>query len=235
VIPITFQRETPHDRALEYMIVRGTTFLGLKMNDSATDGGTVAVGDGEVVVRGSGHGSSRILTGACACFLLPLYLIKPTASQLIENDGGDVQMAAIEDFDTVVEQYQLAQGEFTKGNAEPGMKLWSHREDVTHANPFGPVVRGWEQVAAARKGGAAALRDGEMVGVEIVAKYVTPDLGYIVAVERGQAKVGGREEISPFALRVTMILRPEDGVWKIVHRHADAITTARPAESILQK
>jgi hypothetical protein len=26
-----------------------------------------------------------------------------------------------------------------------------------------------------------------------------------------------------------MIMRPEDGVWKIVHRHADLITTAQPA------
>jgi hypothetical protein len=26
-----------------------------------------------------------------------------------------------------------------------------------------------------------------------------------------------------------MIMRPEDGVWKIVHRHADLIATAQPA------
>ena len=32
-----------------------------------------------------------------------------------------------------------------------------------------------------------------------------------------------------------MIMRPEDGVWKIVHRHADPITSARPAESVIQQ
>jgi len=36
-------------------------------------------------------------------------------------------------------------------------------------------------------------------------------------------------------LRVTTILRPEDGEWKIVHRHADAITTPQPVESLLKK
>jgi hypothetical protein len=52
--------------------------------------------------------------------------------------------------------------------------------------------------------------------------------------ERYRAKVGGREDLSPMALRVTSILRPEDGTWKVVHRHADPITTAQPAESVIQ-
>jgi ketosteroid isomerase-like protein len=56
-----------------------------------------------------------------------------------------------------------------------------------------------------------------------------------VEIERGEAKIGGREEITPWALRVTMIFRPEDGTWKIVHRHADPVTTAQPAESVIQE
>jgi ketosteroid isomerase-like protein len=68
-----------------------------------------------------------------------------------------------------------------------------------------------------------------------VAKHVTPELAYTVEVERYQAKVGGREDITPVALRVTSVFRPEDGTWKVVHRHADPITTARPAESVIQR
>ena len=51
------------------------------------------------------------------------------------------------DFDEVVEQYHQALGEFVKGNPEPAKMVFSHREDVTLANPFGPVARGWKQVA----------------------------------------------------------------------------------------
>ena len=82
---------------------------------------------------------------------------------------------------------------------------------------------------------ASNLRDGDMVAFENQAKYVTPELAYTVWVERQQAKVGGRSDVTPFALRVTMIFRPEDGEWKVVHRHADPITTAQPAGSVIQE
>jgi ketosteroid isomerase-like protein len=144
-------------------------------------------------------------------------------------------MAAVDAVDQLIEQYQLALDEFVKGNPEPAQKLFSHREDVTLANPLGPPARGWEQVAATTERAASQLRDGEMVGFENVAKYVTPELAYIVWVEWAKAKVGGRENVAPIDLRVTMIFRPEDGTWKVVHRHADPITTARPAETLIQK
>jgi ketosteroid isomerase-like protein len=144
-------------------------------------------------------------------------------------------MTALDDVDEVIEQYHQALGEFMKGNPEPAKRLFSHREDVTLANPQGSAARGWEQVGATMEHAASSRRDGETVGFEIIAKYVTPELAYVVEVERLEAKVHGGEDISPYTLRVTMIFRPEDGVWKVVHRHADQITAAEPAESVIQK
>jgi ketosteroid isomerase-like protein len=93
-------------------------------------------------------------------------------------------------------------------------------------------VHGWDEVAEAMKRAASTRRDGRFVGSETVAKYVISDLAYVVEVEQLEAKVHGDEDITPYALRVTMIFRPEEGVWKVVHRHADQITTAQPAESV---
>jgi len=81
---------------------------------------------------------------------------------------------------------------------------------------------------------ASLRRDGEAIGFEIVAKNVTPELAYIVQLERLRSKVGGSEHITPYALRATMIFRPEEGEWKVVHRHADPITAPQPAESVIQ-
>ncbi len=49
---------------------------------------------------------------------------------------------------------------------------------------------------------ASLRRDGEIVGFEVVAKCVTSELSYVVQLERAKAKVGGREDITPSALRL---------------------------------
>ena len=139
------------------------------------------------------------------------------------------------DFDEVVEQSHLALSEFANGNPETLKNMYSHREDVSLANPFGPAVRGWKQAAETMDRAASNYRDGEAIGFEGVAKNVTSDLAYIVEVERYRARVGGSADKVELALRVTSIFRPEDGTWKLVHRHADPITGARPAESVVQK
>ena len=144
-------------------------------------------------------------------------------------------MTAEDNVDELIAQFDLAQGEFVKSNPEPIKKWYSHRQEVSLANPIGPTARGWEQVAATLERAASQLRDGELLEVENLVKYVTPELAYVVRVERSKSKVGGQEAVTPVSLRATMIMRPEDGVWKIVHRHADPITTARPTESVIQQ
>ncbi len=143
-------------------------------------------------------------------------------------------MSAVDDLDEVIEQYDLALDEFMRGDPEPVKKIFSHREDVTLANPFFPVGHGWEQVAERLERAASNFRDGE-ASFETVEKYVTPELAYLVRIERAKAKVGGSEELAPIALRVTSIFRPEEGTWKVVHRHADPITMEQPAESVIQE
>ena len=143
-------------------------------------------------------------------------------------------MAAVDDVDKLIEQFQLALGEFLKGNPEPVKNLFSHREDVSLANPLGPLARGRDEVAQTIERAASNFTDGEVVGFEDVAKYVTPELACVVWLERAKVKLGGMEDLAPSVLRVTMVFRPEGDTWKVVHRHADPITTAQPAESVIQ-
>src|SRR5215216_1924828 len=122
-----------------------------------------------------------------------------------------------------------------KGDPEPVQELYSHREDASLANPYGPPVRGWDGIAKTTEHAASLRRAGRARGFHIVAKYVTAELAYVVQIEHLESKIGQSEEITPYSLRATMIFRPEDGTWKVVHRHADPITSARPAESVIQE
>jgi ketosteroid isomerase-like protein len=144
-------------------------------------------------------------------------------------------VTAEDDVDALIERCKLATAEFVRGDPEPYKALFSHRQDVTLANPFFPVVRGWEGVAEALECTASRLRDGEFLGSEIVAKHVTDELACVVQLAHERPKVGGSEVLSPIDLRNTMVLRPEDGTWKIVHLHGDPITTPQPAESVIQQ
>ena len=154
-------------------------------------------------------------------------------------------MARVDDLDRAIEQWRLATGEFIRGNPGPAQECFSHRADVTLANPLGPasaeigpVAHGWQQVALTQEHAASRFTDGAEVDFEIVEKYVSAELDCVVLIERMEAKVLGRGDAPPstarVALRVTMTFRPEDGEWKVVHRHADPITAPRSAESVIQ-
>jgi ketosteroid isomerase-like protein len=139
------------------------------------------------------------------------------------------------DLEQVVEQYHRALGAFMRGDYEPAKRLFSEQDDVTLGNPFGPFARGLTQVVETMKRAASNYRDGDAIGFDTISKYVTPGLAYIVEVERLESKVGGRKDVSPVYLRVTSIFRHEEGGWKLIHRHADPITAAQPADSVLRK
>ncbi|MFB9269232.1 YybH family protein [Bradyrhizobium erythrophlei] len=137
------------------------------------------------------------------------------------------------DLTKFIEQDHLALDAFVKGDPEPLKSLYSRRDDVIIANPFGPPAKGWRQAAETMERAATNYREGEATGFERISEYATADLGYIIEVERFRSKVGGDDKLVPIALRVTTIFRREEEAWRIVLRHADPITSARPPASIV--
>jgi ketosteroid isomerase-like protein len=137
-------------------------------------------------------------------------------------------------FDLAVEQYHAALDEVGRGNPAPMKKLLSRRDDVTLANPLGPPVRGWSEVEQTMDRAISQLSGGEPNQFERISGQAGTDLAYLVEIERNRMKLGGSDAMSSVSLRVTTVFRLEDGQWKVIHRHADSITSARPIESIAQ-
>jgi len=133
-----------------------------------------------------------------------------------------------------LDEYHRAGLEITKGNPAVYKSLYSRSDDVTLANPFGAPVRGWDNVSATLDRAAENYRDGEVVGFENVVTNMADDLAYIVEIESYRARVGGAPDMTPVSVRVTSIFRCEEGVWKLVHRHADPITGPRAPKSVIQ-
>ena len=136
--------------------------------------------------------------------------------------------------DLPLDEYRRAGLEVTRGNPEVYKSLWSRQDDVTLANPFGPPVRGWEEVSARLDLAASNYRDGRDYEFENISTVVTAELAYAVEIERARTRVGGSAELSAIAIRATTVFRREDGTWKVTHRHGDPITSMHPAESALR-
>ena len=106
-----------------------------------------------------------------------------------------------------------------QGDAEPRIALWSHNDPLTL---FGAEMTrsGWDQLEPAFQQLAASFSSSESFQFEVLAAGVNGDLGYVAGIERSVASRRGADPVQ-YALRVTTILRREDGAWKVVHRHGD--------------
>lgn len=139
-----------------------------------------------------------------------------------------------QDLVQAIEEDHRALNALVQGDPEPKKKMFSQAEDVTVANPIGPPIRGWAEIATTLDRVTSQMREGEPHRFERISEYASADLAYVLEIERTRAKVGGSEVIAPFSLRATTIWRRENDGWKIAHRHADPITSPRPIESVLE-
>ena len=129
------------------------------------------------------------------------------------------------EFDQIIEKAHLALKEFYKGDMEPYRRLCSLRQDVSLLGAFGGISVGPEEVNGHLTSRASFFRDGHNVSFENLVKFSTNDWGYTVEVERFEAKIGGTDETTKVALRVTTIFRREDGEWKVAHRIGDPLVS----------
>lgn len=132
------------------------------------------------------------------------------------------------ELERLIERFEGAAREFSRGEPAGVKALYSHAADVTLANPFGPAVKGWPEVSAALDFASSRFSDGDVEDFRIIEAYESSDLVTVLGTEKWKAKVGDALDVEGFDLRVTTTFRREDGVWKIVHRHADPISTADP-------
>jgi ketosteroid isomerase-like protein len=137
------------------------------------------------------------------------------------------------DLDEFVGRCEQAWQAFVTGDPGPAKLLFSRRDDVTLANPWGPAVTGWAHVSGTLEAAAARFRNGRVSAFGVLSRVVSDDLACYHEIERGEAMFGGRTESEPFALRVTTVYRREDEQWRIVLRHADPLPPPRPLDATL--
>ena len=107
------------------------------------------------------------------------------------------------------------------GDSGPWMAMWSRTEPLTL---FGAAKSGrdWAEIEPIFEALGQQFSNCVAYETEMVTAEARGDLAYTVALEHTTASVNGAEPTS-YVLRVTTIFRHEDGEWKAVHRHGDAL------------
>lgn len=107
-------------------------------------------------------------------------------------------------------------------------RAWHHDDSVTTVHPFGHWAQGWQEIAATWEEIAAMYtfyhgHDGRDEGVGAIHELrvmVMGDVAYTTGVYKAHwyGMPGGVEGMN---VNCTNVLHKRDGVWKIVHHHAD--------------
>jgi ketosteroid isomerase-like protein len=127
-----------------------------------------------------------------------------------------------EDVSTLVERTAEASSAFIRGEMRRYVELIEHADDYTLLAPFGGAPRyGFDASDEALDATARYFRGGE-AEQDVVATYASGDLVVLVVIERQHGQVGGLPD-QDMSLRVTLVFRRDDGVWRQVHRHADPL------------
>lgn len=116
---------------------------------------------------------------------------------------------------------------FVNGDAGPYHQLFAHSPDLSVLGPFGgPPGVGWDVMKNITGGIARQFASGTS-RVEPLLSYESGDLFVSVHIEHQDVVFAGQEKQQRWSLRVTQVYRREDGAWRVVHRHADPMTTRR--------
>lgn len=174
-------------------------------------------------------GPKRLLLGVAAFVFLGT---SPATAQDRNKLVGHTVPPALEA--TIAESHEALR-KILNGDTSGYAALFADRDDITLGNPFGPFGKGRAEVLKSLNNAATKYKEGTVIAVDRLAVYGDGKFVSLVEIEHGRAKLGTGSNFSEFAARVTSVYEKIGGRWKLVHRHADPITTYRPAESMLGK
>jgi ketosteroid isomerase-like protein len=155
---------------------------------------------------------------------------------VIDNARSQAGSAADPSFQAFLPKFEEGISRFINGDPTLWKQNASQRDDATIMGAWGAYEVGWDQASARYDWAVARFKpSGAKVKIETLTSGVSGDLAYTVSIERSEVRVTGQEQRASMPLRVTHIFRKEDGVWKLLHRHADPLMGKIAPEAVLQK
>ena len=127
------------------------------------------------------------------------------------------------DFDQFMLRRKRAASAYVSGDFRPLDEIAARELPATFFGPSGGYVVGTDRVANRYASDAASFKAGGSGTFEILDSAADDCIAYWVGFQKATAYMQGMDEPTLFDLRITEIFRLENGMWKLVHRHADTL------------
>ena len=136
---------------------------------------------------------------------------------------------------TFLPRFEDGINHFINGDSTLWKQNSSRRDEATIMGAWGAYEKGWNEAGPRYDWAAARFKkSGARVKVEYITSGVSGDLAYTVAIERSEVRLIDQDKPAPMALRVTHLFRKEDGIWKLIHRHADPLNAKTAPATVLR-
>lgn len=131
----------------------------------------------------------------------------------------------LESFKKFIKQRESAAQAYVCSDPIPVVNLTTRVSPATFFGPNGAFYQGADDVLRTFEQGAAMFGTGGNTNFEILHMAASDSIAYWVGFQQATAYIHGSQNAIPMNLRVTEIFRREDNEWKLIHRHADPLTS----------
>lgn len=131
------------------------------------------------------------------------------------------------DFDDFMKRREQAAKAYVRGDAGPLNAMLVKEDQATFYPPNGGSVRGAKAVAARYDKDARSFLPQGTTDFDLLQAGAAGDIAFWTGFQNAKVVMRGHREPVSMRLRITELFRFEDGAWKLIHRHADAMTSQR--------